>query len=170
MAARAKYQEIIATINPADLVYLDEMGIEDNIRPEYGWAPRGERIYGLMPGFARKRINVVAALNSGKVFGAMIYEGGFTREFFEEYLEKILIPQLRPGQILVMDNAAFHKRGRIAQLLKNFGCSVLYLPPYSPDLNPIENCWFPFKHKIKKLLAFESMTLIDAAIQILQQC
>jgi len=79
-------------------------------------------------------------------------EGACNRTVFEMWLETSLLPTLEPGQVLVMDNATFHKGGRIFQLIKDAGCQLLYLPPYSPDLNKIEQCWSRLKSRIRKQL------------------
>ncbi len=85
-------------------------------------------------------------------------EGACNREVFETWLETCLIPTLRPGQKLVIDNATFHKGGRIEQLVRDAGCEVWYLPPYSPDLNRIEKCWSWLKSRIRKQLEhFETL-------------
>lgn len=102
-------------------------------------------------GVRKKRINIIASLNVDNINAPMYFEGSTNTEIFIHWLKKILIPTLKKGQIIVMDNASFHKSPVIKQLLENAGCSLLYLPPYSPDLNPIENYWAVLKTYIAKI-------------------
>ncbi len=88
------------------------------------------------PAFKKKRISIIGALNQGKVGAPCAFEGYCNSELFEAYVENILIPELKIGQTVILDNASFHKSVKIRKLIENVGCNVLFLPPYSPDLNP----------------------------------
>lgn len=116
----------------------------------YGWNERGERFYALKSGRREGRVNMIAALCGQQLLAPFTIEGACNRTVFETWLERCLIPTLRPGQKLVIDNATFHKGGRIEQLIREAQCEVWYLPPYSPDLNEIENCWAWLKARIRK--------------------
>ena len=104
----------------------------------YGWNEQGERFHALKSGRREGRVNMIAALCNQNLIAPFTVEGACNRRVFEMWLETCLLPALAPGQVVVMDNATFHKGGRIEQLIQNAGCKVLYLPPYSPDLNKIE--------------------------------
>jgi transposase len=95
---------------------------------------------------------MIAALCNGELFAPFTVEGACNRNVFELWLSNCLIPNLKPGQILIIDNASFHKGGRIEQMVKEAGCEVWYLPPYSPDLNKIERCWSWLKSRIRHQL------------------
>lgn len=95
---------------------------------------------------------MIAALCKGQLMAPFTVEGSCNRSVFEIWLETCLIPLLQPGQVVVMDNAAFHKGGRIEQLIHDAGSELLYLPAYSPDLNKIERCWSWLKSRIRKQL------------------
>jgi transposase len=97
-------------------------------------------------------VNMIATLCDKKLLASFTVAGSCNRDVFETWLEKCLIPELKPGQKLVLDNATFHKGGRIEELVKSVGCEVWYLPPYSPDLNKIEKCWSWLKSRIRKKL------------------
>jgi transposase len=95
---------------------------------------------------------MIAALCNQKLMAPFTVEGSCNRTVFEIWLETCLIPLLKPGQVVIMDNASFHKGGCIEQLIQDAGCQLLYLPAYSPDLNKIERCWFWLKSRIRKQL------------------
>jgi transposase len=138
--------------------------MDDNEIKSEGWSKKGNRLYAIKKFKKTQRISFISALNANKIFAPFIFEGSCTRDVFETYLERVLIPELKAGQILVIDNASFHKGGRITKLIEAANCRILYLPTYSPDLNPIEHHWFSIKNKIRKLLGLESSNIYDAAI------
>lgn len=133
-------------------MYLDESGIDDNDVYPYAWGIKGERIYGIKCADRKKRLSFISALHQGNLFAPFVFEGMCTRKLFEAYVERVLVPSLKPGQTVVMDNASFHKGGSIKQLIENAKCNLLYLTPYSPDLNPIEHFWTKIKNLFRKLL------------------
>ena len=116
----------------------------------YGYSPQGQRLYALKSGCTTGRVNMIAAWCNQQLLAPFTIEGACNRVVFETWLETCLIPNLKPGQKLVIDNATFHKGGRIESLVKAAGCEVWYLPPYSPDLNKIERCWSWLKSRIRK--------------------
>jgi len=119
----------------------------------YGYSPQGQRLHALKSGSRSGRVNMIAAWSNHQLLAPFTIEGACNRLVFETWLETCLIPTLKPGQKLVIDNASFHKGGRIEELVKAAGCEVWYLPPYSPDLNKIEHCWSWLKSRIRKCLA-----------------
>lgn len=134
------------------IVYVDEAGMDNRENYSYGWNPRGQRFHVLKSGRRQGRVNMIAALCHQKLMAPFTVEGACNRVVFEIWLETCLIPVLKPGQVVVMDNATFHKGGRIEQLIQEAGCELLYLPAYSPDFNKIEQCWSWLKSRIRKQL------------------
>jgi transposase len=156
--------EEIKEIDPSKLVYSDEAGIDDNEVPLTGWAPRGKRCHAQKKAERKTRYNITAALNCNKLFAPFIFEGYSSKAVYETYVEKVLAPALKPGQVLIIDNASFHKSKKIIELIEAVGCRVIFLPPYSPDFNPIEHHWSAVKTKIRRLA--ESINdFYDAAIK-----
>lgn len=117
---------------------------------EYAWSPAGERVYGLKSGRRQGRVNMIAGYRNGQLVAPFTVEGACNRTVFEIWLETCLIPVLQPGEWVILDNATFHHGGRIAALIEAKGAQVVYLPPYSPDLNRIEKCWAWLKSRIRK--------------------
>ncbi len=134
------------------VVYVDEAGMDNREDYSYGWNERGQRFQALKSGRRQGRVNMIAALCKQKLMAPFTIEGACNRVVFEIWLETCLIPVLKPGQVVIMDNATFHKGGRIEQLIQQAGCELLYLPAYSPDFNKIEQCWSWLKSRIRKQL------------------
>ena len=117
----------------------------------YGWNKSGHRFHALKSGKRQGRVNTIArAYCNHQLIAPFTVEGACNRTVFETWIENCLLKVLQPGQLLVIDNATFHKGGRIEELIEQAGCKVLYLPPYSPDLNKIEQCWSWLKSSIRK--------------------
>lgn len=154
-------------IDPTDIVYSDETGIDDNEVSLNGWSVRGERCYSKKKGFRKTRYNITAALNLRSLFAPFIFEGYSTAAVYETYLEQVLIPSLRLGMVLVIDNARFHKSRKITELVESAGCRIIFLPPYSPDFNPIEHYWAAIKNQIREL-AEEMDDFYEAAVKALE--
>ena len=150
-----------------NIVYADEAGMDSRDGYDYGYSPKGDRLYALKSGSREGRINMIAALCNAQLLAPFTIEGACNRVVFETWLETCLIPELKPGQILVIDNATFHKGGRIVELVEAAGCEIWYLPPYSPDLNKIERCWSWLKSRIRKQLQ-EFPTLREAMEHVLK--
>jgi transposase len=134
------------------IVYVDEAGMDSREDYGYGWNERGQRFHALKSGRRQGRVNMIAALCNQKLMAPFTIEGSCNRTVFEIWLETCLIPLLKPGQVVVMDNATFHKGGNIEQVIQEAGCQLLYLPAYSPDFNKIERCWSWLKSRIRKQL------------------
>ena len=135
---RAAWRLLVAgKVNAERLVFVDEMGTNVSLSPLYGWSRRGERAFGSTPRNWGKNLTLLASITAVEGIGpCLAVEGATTREVFESYLERALAPSLRPGQVVVMDNLSAHKGGRVREIIESRGCELLYLPPYSPDLNP----------------------------------
>ena len=128
--------------------------MDDNITVLYGWASHDARSYGERSGYKKQRVSMVAAYQPGtkKLIAPMEYEGYTNTEVFVHWVEKCLCPNLQTGQYVIMDNVSFHKSNKIKEAIEKVGCTLLYLPVYSPDLNPIEHCWANFKNYLRKII------------------
>jgi transposase len=135
-----------------DLIYLDEAGMDSNESYPYAWSIKGERAWSQKSSHRQTRINFIGALHKKRFRAPFMFEGYCTAKLFEAYLENCLVPELSPGKIIVADNAAFHKSLRARELIEEAKYQLIFLPSYSPDLNPIEHEWFPIKNKIRQLL------------------
>jgi len=133
-------------------VYIDETGIDDNEVPESGWGLVGKRVFDIKRGEKTKRYSVVSGLLNNQIIAPLVFEGTCCRELFELFLESTLLPNIPTGSVIILDNASFHKGGRVKALVENAGCTLLYLPAYSPDFNPIEHHWARVKSIIRRHL------------------
>ncbi len=143
----------LKTIDKQDLVFIDESGIEDNSCREHGWSIIGQRYYGEKVYQHKSRISMIAGLCVKDIIAPIIFDGTCNKDIFETYVQEILIKELKAGQIVVMDNINFHKSTKVKTLIESVGCSILFLPTYSPDLNPIEHYWFKIKNEIRKTIS-----------------
>lgn len=138
--------------DPSQLVYLDEAGVDDTEDYPYGYCHYSERFHALKLGHRTERVSMVAAWCQRQVLAPMTFKGHCNTELFEAWVAQFLVPELSPGQVVVMDNASFHKSQRTQELIQQAGCQVLFLPPYSPDFNKIEKFWARLKHHLRKTL------------------
>ena len=145
---------------PEALVYVDECGIDQYLYREYAYAPRGQKIVAEISGRKFKRTNLAAGICLGKWIAPLEYEGTTNSALFEFWFECCLLKEVKPGSVIVLDNATFHRKSMLPGLAQKKDCFVLFLPPYSPDLNPIENKWAWLKKRLRKILPhFDSFPL-----------
>ncbi|WP_422679954.1 IS630 family transposase [Chelatococcus albus] len=137
-------------LDPERLVFIDETWASTNMARRHGWAPRGERLRVGVPHGPWKTTTFVAGLTLRGMIAPFVLDGPINRVAFETHVEKVLVPALRPGDIVVMDNLSSHKGARVRELIEAAGASLLYLPPYSPDFNPIENAFAKLKALLRK--------------------
>jgi transposase len=147
--ARAAYQEEIAALDPQRFKFIDESGVNLAMTRRYGRAPQGERVIGTVPQNYGANVTMLAALGSRGVEAVMTIDGATDAEVFQVYVEQVLRPTLRPGDIVIMDNLRAHKVAGIREAVEQAGAQLLYLPPYSPDLSPIEPCWSKLKTALR---------------------
>ncbi len=123
------------------IVYIDESGFAHDMPRTHGYAPKGQRCFGTRDWHAKGRTNVIGALLGAPLLTVWLFTGNTNADVFHSWLTHDLLPKLPPGAVLVMDNATFHKRNDIQQAIMDAGHILEYLPPYSPDFNPIEHKW-----------------------------
>ena len=150
----------------ASVFYLDECGVDHRLYREQGRAPRGERIYQEVAGARRQRTSVIAAAQQGRLVAPLVFQGCCNTEVVDVYFHAVLLPVLPPGRVIVLDNARFHQAPTTRQLVEQAGCHLLYLPPYSPDLNPIEHLWATLKTRLRQNLP----TAADPFLFIASMC
>jgi transposase len=144
------------------LVFLDESGVSTNMARRYGWGPKGERLVNAVPHGHWKTTTVVAGLKASGVIAPFVLDGAMTGETFRAYVEEVLAPELAPGEVVVMDNLSVHKVKGVEEAIRAAGASVLHLPSYSPDLNPIEQFLAKLKGLLRKTAARTKEALWDA--------
>jgi transposase len=133
----------------------------------YGRAPKGERVIGAVPRNFGANVTMLAALGSQGVEAVMTIDGATDAEVFRVYVEQVLRPTLRPGDIVIMDNLRAHKATGIREAIEQAGARLQYLPPYSPDLSPIERCWSKLKTALRTAKARSREALERAIAQAL---
>jgi len=161
---RSEYLEAIKDISADRLVYIDESGIEQGICKDMGWGKKGEKLIGKKSGKYYRRTNIIAGYVNHKSIAPMVFTGSCNTQLFETWVEQALIEELQPGQVVIMDNAGFHKSKKIRELIESVGCRLIFLPPYSPDLNPIEKFWANMKNWIKNKIT-KIDKIYDALVQ-----
>ena len=142
--------------------------MDDNERYEFVYSEKGKRFHSSKPGHRSKRLSMIGALVKNTLIAPFMFSGHCETNTFEYYVEHILSKVLKPGHVLVIDNASFHKSKKIIEIIEGAGCKVLFLPPYSPDLNPIEHWWFKVKNKIKKWIRDKKESLERSMEQVLK--
>lgn len=143
-------------------VFVDECSTNISLSPIYARAPKGERAFGKAPRNWGKNVSLVCAIDAFGVKPSMSVEGAVDAKAFEAYVERFLVPHLERGQIVVMDNLSVHKSRRVELLIEEAGCALVFLPPYSPDLNPIEEAFAKLKAILRKAGARTREALVEA--------
>jgi transposase len=152
----------VGCLDPGRLVFIDEMGTNTSLAPLYAYAPVGQRAFLKIPRNRGKNTTLLTSLHRDGMGPSLAVEGATTSRVFETYVERLLAPTLRPGQVVVMDNLGAHRPTRIRELIEERDCELIYLPPYSPDLNPIEEALSKIKHILRKTGARTKEALIEA--------
>jgi transposase len=151
-----------AGIEARGLVFVDECGANISLVPLYAWSRRGERAPAKAPRNWGKNVTLLSSMSIEGMGPSLAVEGATTRGVFEAYLEEVLALTLLPGQVVVMDNLSAHKGGRVREIVEERGCELLYLPPYSPDYNPIEEAFAKLKGLLRKSGARSRQALVEA--------
>jgi transposase len=151
-----------ARVDAQRLVFVDEMGANVSLSTLYAWSRRGRRAFDSTPKNWGKNVTLLASITRDGLGPCLAVEGATTREVFEAYMEGVLAPSLSPGRMVVMDNLSAHKGGKVKEIIEGRGCELIYLPPYSPDLNPIEQAFSKVKGLLRKAEARTRESLIEA--------
>ena len=149
-----------AAVDPERLVFVDECGTHTSLGPIYGYAPpRGERLRLSVPRKRGKNTTLLASMTIEGMGPSLAVEGATTAVVFETYVEKVLAPSLKEGQIAIMDDLGAHRPKRVRELIEERGAKLLYLPSYSPDYNPIEEAFAKVKNLLRNAAARTKGTL-----------
>ena len=144
------------------LVFVDEMGSNTSLHELYAYSPRGERAYCSVARNRGKNTTLLSSMSLSGMGPSMVVEGGTNGAVFEGYLREVLVPALREGDVVVMDNLSVHKSERVRELIEGAGAQLIYLPPYSPDFNPIEEAFAKIKGVLRKAEARSREALVEA--------
>jgi transposase len=153
---------VSGALDARSLVFVDEMGTNVSLSPLYGWSKKGQRAYGSVPRNRGKNTTLLSSMTTEGMGPSLAVEGATTARVFETYVERVLGPTLREGQVVVMDNLSAHKGERVRELIERRGCQLMYLPSYSPDLNPIEEAFGKVKGLLRKVEARSREVLLEA--------
>jgi transposase len=159
--ARARWRETQSSLDPAKLIFIDETGTNTAMVRTRGRGVCGQRVVGRAPHGHWKTLTFVAGLRAGAMTAPFVIDRPMNGSIFQVYLRQCLVPTLSPGDIVVMDNLPAHKLTTVREIIEAAGATLLYLPPYSPDLNPIEQVFA----KLKALLRKAAKRSIDALWQ-----
>jgi transposase len=147
---RAQWKRRQPRIEPSRLVFIDETWTKTNMAPLRGWGPRGERLKAKVPHGRWKTLTFLAALRNDRVEAPWLLDGPINGEHFTVYVETVLLPTLKPGDIVILDNLGSHKGKAVRRAIRSVGARLVFLPKYSPDLNPIEQLFAKIKHWLRK--------------------
>ena len=149
-------------LDPERFVFIDETGVRTNMVRHYGRSRRGQRLVGRAPHGHWKTTTFVAALRHDRLTAPMVVDGPMNGDVFLAYVQQQLVPTLRPGDLVIMDNLASHKKAGVREAVEATRAQLVYLPPYSPDFNPIENMWSKVKQVLRSIAARSFDGLVDA--------
>jgi transposase len=161
-AERAAFGAAVAGLAPADLVFLDETSTPTTLTPLRARAPRGERAVGRVPRGRREQVTLIAALTPHGIAAPVLLPGALDRPAFDAWVEQELVPALRPGQTVLLDNLSVHRSAAARRLVEAAGCAWRHLPRYSPDLNPIEHAFAKLKQALRRAEARDFEALVAA--------
>ena len=168
-ASRETFAAGQKTLRAEDMIAVDEMGAVTGMSRTYGYAPRGERAISSEPAEKGTRLNVIGALSMDGFLGGLEVTGSVNGDVFEVFIESIVVPCLRPGKVVLLDNVRFHYRESIREMIEATGARALFLPAYSPEFNPIEECWSKLKAWIRKRAPRTVEALQDAITEAIHQ-
>jgi transposase len=147
---RAQWKKYQGRLDPRRLVFIDETWAKTNMAPLRGWATKGQRLHAKVPYGHWRTMTFIAALRCDRIDAPCVLDQPINGQSFAEWVDKFLVPTLAPGDVVIMDNLSSHKRPAIRKAIRQVGAKLLYLPPYSPDLNPIEQMFSKLKHLLRQ--------------------
>ena len=159
---REDWEHCLPGLDLDRLVFLDECGINTLMARTCGRCPEGKRLVDSLPTARWETTTLLSAVRLEGVIAPLVLSGSIDGEHFASYVEQFLVRELKPGDIVIMDNLQPHKSQRVTDAIQGVGCTLVYLPPYSPDLNPIENMWSKVKALLRKTGARTYDALVDA--------
>ena len=159
---RRRWKQALADVHPSRLVFLDESGAKTNMTRLYGRAPRGQRVIEYAPGGHWCTTTMLGALRWDRFEAPLVLDGAMDSVVFRGYVQRMLVPTLHPGDVVVMDNLSPHKTLGVQEAIEAAGATVRYLPPYSPDFNPIESMWSKVKQHLRGAAARTHRQLVTA--------
>lgn len=160
---RAQWRNYQGRIDPARLVFIDETWAKTNMTRIHGWAARGERLIAKIPHGHWSTTTFLAALRHDRIEAPCLFDGPINGELFLAYVEHLLVPTLKPGDIVILDNLGSHKSKAVRNAIRAAGAKLIFLPKYSPDLNPIEQVFAKLKTLLRKA-GVRTIEAISAAI------
>lgn len=164
---REQWRKYQGRIDPGRLVFIDETWTRTDMAPLRGWAPCGQRLQAQVPHGRWTTTTFLAALRHDCLTAPWLIEGPIDGQSFTTYVERVLLPTLKPGDIVIMDNLGSHRGPAVRRLIRSVGARLLFLPKYSPDLNPIEQVFAKLKHFLRKAAARTGDAICDAIAEIL---
>jgi transposase len=147
---RTRWKKYQGRLDPRRLVFIDETWAKTNMAPLRGWAMRGERLRAHVPHGHWKTLTFLAALRCDRIDAPCVFDGPINGESFAAYVRQALVPTLAPGDVVILDNLGSHKGKAVRDAIRAAGARLLFLPPYSPDLNPIEQVFAKLKHLLRQ--------------------
>jgi transposase len=164
---RSAFRERLKGVDPKRLLFVDESSTNIALTPRYGRAPKGERARGRAPRNWGKNVTLISSIGSEGIGPSMSIEGPSETDSFGIYVREILVPKLKAGQIVLMDNLSVHKGKWVRELIERRGCQLWFLPPYSPDFNPIEEAFSKVKALLRRAQARVLEALFEATEEVL---
>jgi putative transposase len=150
---REQWRKYQGRIDPKRLIFIDETWTKTNMAPLRGWGPRGQRVIGKAPFGHWRTMTFIAALRQDEITAPCLFDGPINGEVFLAWVQQSLAPTLRPGEVVIMDNLGSHRGKAVRDAIRKTGARLLFLPKYSPDLNPIEQVFSKLKHGLRKARA-----------------
>lgn len=150
---RAQWKKYQGRLDPRRLVFIDETWAKTNMTRTQGWAPKGQRLAAKVPHGRWTTLTFLAALRHDRIDAPHVLDGPINGEYFRAWVEQCLVPTLSPGDVVIMDNLGSHKGKAVRKAIRDAGAHLIFLPPYSPDLNPIEMAFSKLKARLRATAA-----------------